>query len=146
MKKITALIAMIMVSLNVCAQYQTNYLSSTATTIAVRSVGYGRNAQKAISDAEQKAFLAVLYNGFEQASYSSAIIQDLRDDVEKAHSAYFGNFWDERCRRFIMSTTITQPFAKDSVGNKCIVLDVTINHKALREDLEKNGIIRKFGF
>ena len=146
MKSIAIFVTIMLACLDVCAQYQTNYLSSTATTITVRAVGHGRNSNKATIDAEHNALLAILYNGFERATYSSALITELRDDVEKTNYNYFRNFWNSEYRQFIQSSIVTQPFAKDSANNKCIVLDITINHKALRENLEKNGVIRKFGF
>ena len=47
---------------------------------------------------------------------------------------------------FIISNVPISQFEKDATKKKRIIVDVKVNIKALRLDLEQNGIIRKFGF
>lgn len=130
---------------NIHAQYQVNYVSSTNSTVTVRSVGYENKAKKALATAELSAFKAILFQGIDNAANQTALIPTTENEIRKLHKEYFDNLFSERYREFIASSTIVQPFSKDIAKRKNIVVDVTIKIRALREDLEKNGIIRKFG-
>ena len=63
------------------------------------------------------------------------------------HKAYFDQFFGmtesgpNRYRTFIIRS---KPIGKYS--GRQLTMDVTINLRALRADLEQNGVIRKFGY
>lgn len=147
MKRLSFLI-MILLGVYCCAsaQYQVNYISSTNTSITVRSVGYAKNKKLALIDAELAALRAVLFQGIDEAPNKTALIPGTEEKEMKQHKDYWDSFYYGRYREFISNSEIVQPFAKDINKRKNIVIDVTIKIRALREDLEKNGIIRKFGF
>lgn len=128
------------------AQYQVNYRSSTSSSITVRSVGYANNAKKALVAAELSAFKAVLFQGVDNAVNQTALVPVTEDEITKQHEAYFNNLFVERYKHFISASEVVQPFSKDMNKRKNMVVDVTIKLRALREDLERNGIVRKFGF
>lgn len=58
---------------------------------------------------------------------------------------YFNDFYDGGYRRFVVSSEMLTKLKKDASKRKSMTVDVTVNVMALREDLEKNGVIRKFG-
>lgn len=132
-----------LVCCNTYAQYQVNYRSSTTTSVTVRSVGYANNAKKALADAELSAIKAVLFQGIDD---HIALISITEDGVTKQHGDYFNNLFTEGYKKFISSSEVIKPFSKDINKRKNIVVDITIKKQALREDLERNGIVRKFGF
>jgi len=127
------------------AQYQVNYQSSPNNTVTLRSVGYANNKKKALLNAELSAIKAILFQGVDNARNSTAIISETESEATKKHEKYFNDFYDNGYKRFIASSEIVQPFSKDVNKRKNIVMDITVKVRALREDLERNGIIRKFG-
>lgn len=147
MKRVLLLLFIILMGMGIgCqAQYQVNYLSSTSNTITLRSVGYAKNKSLALVDAELSALEAILFQGIDNAANSTAMITETENEIMKRHLNYFDGFYDGGYKNFISSSEIVQPFSKDINKRKNIVVDVTIKIRALREDLERNGIIRKFG-
>ena len=127
------------------AQYQVNYQSSTNNTITLRSVGYAKKKNLALIDAELSAIKAILFQGIDNAYNSKAMITETEIKIVKKHEKYFNDFFENGYKRFIASSEIVQPFSKDVNKRKNIVVDITVKVRALREDLERNGIIRKFG-
>ena len=144
MKKFLRIFVIVfLVCCNTYAQYQVNYRSSTTTSITVRCVGYASNAKKALADAELSAIKAVLFQGIDN---HIALISITEVEATKQYGDYFNNLFTEGYKQFISSSEVIQPFSKDINKRKNIVVDITIKQRALREDLERNGIIRKFGF
>lgn len=144
MKKLLRIFVMaFLICCNTYAQYQVNYRSSTTTGVTVRSVGYANNAKKALADAELSAIKAVLFQGIDD---HIALISITEDEATKQYGDYFNNLFTEGYKKFISSFEVIQPFSKDINKRKKIVIDITIKKQALREDLERNGIVRKFGF
>lgn len=132
-------------SVKCLAQYQVNYQSSTGNTITLRCVGYAKKKGMAMTDAELSAVKAILFQGIDEARNSTAMIAETEKEAVKKHEKYFDDFYESGYKRFIASSEIVQPFSKDANKRKNIVVDITVKVRALREDLERNGIIRKFG-
>ena len=129
---------------DISAQYQVSVIGSKDDTVILRSVGQGKNAKKAAADAELSAIEYVLYVGCSGTKYSMPLIQESKNVIEERHS-FFNSFKDGGYRDFIESSAIAVPFGKNGLKQKSITLDIGIRVKQLREYLEKNGIIRKFG-
>ncbi|MCF0185148.1 MAG: hypothetical protein HUJ98_01505 [Bacteroidaceae bacterium] len=127
------------------AQYQVTVVGSKDDTVTLRSVGQGKNAKKAAAAAELSAIDYVMYVGCSGTKYSMALIQDDKRHVEE-NNDFFDNFNDGVYRDFVESSSIVVPFGKNGLKQKSITLDVCVRVKQLREYLEKNNIIRKFGF
>ena len=146
MKHIILLLTILLgLSVDCWAQYQINYLSSTSSTITLRSVGYAKNKKLALRDAELSALKAILFQGIDNAKNSTAMISNKESEIMKQHKDYFNRLYKSGYKRFISSSEIVKPFSKDINKRKNIVINIAVNVRALREDLERNGVIRKFG-
>lgn len=107
--------------------------------LTVRALGYGKNEATAREDAEVRAMRAVLYVGFQGAS---ALVRE--SDADSKHSDYFYPFFDDKRYKNYITNVV-------SVGNlgkvkgqkvKQMPFDITINRKALRQELVNNKIGR----
>lgn len=128
------------------AQYQVNLLHVADNDVwTLRSTGYAKNKAQALIDAELSVMKAVMFQGIDGAPSSIALIPLTPDEAEKTHKKFFESFYAEDYRQFIAATEIVQPFGKDANKRKCIVADVTVRVRALRDFLERSGVIRKFG-
>lgn len=128
------------------AQYQVNLLHVTDNGyLILRSVGYAKNKNLALTTAELSAVKAVIFQGIDGAPSSAALIPLTSEEAEQTNKKFFENFYTEGYKQFIAATEIVQPFGKDSNKRKCIVADVTVKVRSLREYLERSGVIRKFG-
>lgn len=79
----------------------------------------------------------LLFRGLPNSNQTVPIISTSEEQTKQQFPAYFKNFIDnKRYQTFISSST------KNSNGSRRIV----INTKALKQDLEQNSIIRKFGY
>lgn len=110
--------------------------------IVVRSLGYGKNEATAREDAEIRVMRAVLYVGFPK--YSKFLSES---DAEAKHADYINNFFDgKRYKDFIAGVESVGDLSKVK-GQKVkqMPFDITINHKALRQNLKEGGI-GKLGF
>lgn len=146
MKRAVLLLTILIgISIGCWAQYQVNYQSSTSNTITLRSVGYAKNKNLALINAELSALKAILFQGIDNAHNSKAMIPETESKIVKKNKSYFNSFYKGDYKRFISSSEVVQPFSKDINKRKNIVADITVKVRALREDLERNGIIRKFG-
>lgn len=125
---------------------QVNFLYKEAQgTIAVKSIGYGKNRVDAISDAQKNAFNVILFKGLPGTELNVPLI-DNENEVKSKNSEYFKKFFDQsNYRNFMMSSTESSNLIKIKGGNK-ISVDVKINYNSLRKELEQNLVTRKFGF
>lgn len=107
--------------------------------IVVRSLGYGKNEATAREDAEIRVMRAVLYVGFPKYSKFAS-----EADAEAKHANYIANFFDgKRYKDFIVGVESVGDLSKVK-GQKVkqMPFDITVNHKALRQNLKENGIGR----
>jgi hypothetical protein len=125
---------------------EVNFLYKEATgTIAVRSVGYGKNQTEAVADAQKNAFNIILFKGLPGTDLNIPLIEN-ENDASSKYSNYLKKFFDEgNFKTFMMSSTESSNLIKMK-GIKKITVDVKINYNSLRKDLEQNQLIRKFGF
>ena len=128
------------------AQYHCTVISATRSDVTLRSTGYGKNVKLATKDAEQNAINTLLYSGVEGTSYSLPLIPITRSEAESQNKKFFENFYDISYKDFIMSSVTVTAFGKDAEKRKCVTLDVCVRAESLRSFLEKNGVIRRFGF
>jgi hypothetical protein len=113
--------------------------------IVVESDGYGKKKQIAIEDAQYRAMETIMFRGVPGTDLNIPLIAD---DVEA--KSKFKKYFDElkagRYKDFITNTNVTSEFVKKTKGAKNISIQVEINYKALRIDLEQKQLIRKFGY
>lgn len=114
-------------------------------TIVVESTGYGKNQSEALVDAQITAIKVLLFKGLPGTELNVPLIEN-ENDANSKFSDYFQNLFQQgNYIKFIMSSTESaNPVQKK--GNKTITLDIKINYNSLRQDLEQNQVIRKFGY
>jgi hypothetical protein len=153
LKKISAFVILFSLSLTIsCSKKalpsgEVNYVSGNAGTITMRAIGNGSNEQEAINDAEKRAINVICFRGLPESEQKTALIgTNEAGEIEK-HKLYFEKFFDQkRYKTFIMSSIPVSDLVKQNGGTKSLAADVKINLGALRNDLEQNNVIRKFGF
>ena len=130
------------------AQDKVNFQSEADNIITLRVTAYGKKAENAIVNAERAAIQAILFRGIPGSKIvSNPLVGTDEIEIQKEHSDYFSSFFQNgRYRSFVLSNVPVSDFGKDITKKKCITVDVKINIQGLRIDLEKQGVIRKFGF
>lgn len=103
MKKIVLLLVTVFVSTYLFAQYDVEYVSSTASSITLKSRGFNKKIGKALKDAELSALKTVLFYGVNDATLSYPLISEDETEVEKKYSKYFKKLYDEEYKKFIIS-------------------------------------------
>ncbi|AHF13664.1 hypothetical protein BARVI_03655 [Barnesiella viscericola DSM 18177] len=129
-------------------QDKVTYVSDGTGTISLRVLSYGKKSKEAMNNAEKVAIQTILFRGIpgsNQVEYPLVGVNEKA--IQEQHGAYFKELFDkERYHSFIISNVPISQFEKDATKKKRIIVDVKVNIRALRLDLEQNGIIRKFGF
>lgn len=122
-----------------------SYLSSEGLeTLSVRSIGLGDNEEQAKYQAERLAFENLFFRGISLSPYSKPLVGiDEKEHLQK-HAGYFNDFFGGRMQTFILSSSQSTPKQK-SKGTTRLTMDLKINTKSLKKDLEEHGVIRKFG-
>jgi hypothetical protein len=114
-------------------------------TITVKSTGYGKSHSEAIIDAQINTFKVILFKGLPGTELNIPLIENEKTATSE-HPEYFQKFFDYNYyQSFIMLSTESSNLIKTKQGKK-ITVDLVINIKSLRIDLEQNQLIRKFGF
>lgn len=125
---------------------QTTYLSGNANSISVRTIGIGERANETQDNAEMRAIKTLLFRGLPDSNQKEPLVTIVETEAMVAHKDYFESLFNQkRYKTFVVSTTLVTDVQK--VGKKKYqqTFDITVNLKALRSDLERQGIIRKFG-
>ena len=130
----------------VMAQYHCTVVSSSRSTVTMRSTGYGKNVRTAAADAEINAVKTLLYVGAQGTPFSLPLIPSSKEEAESQNKGFFDDFYESSYKNFVESSVTVTAYGKDAEKRKCITLDVCVRAEALRSCLEKNGIIRKCGF
>jgi hypothetical protein len=127
---------------------EVNFLSEATGTITVRAIGYGKNKAEAIDNAEINALDVLLFRGIPESTQKDPLISTNSDEVKSKNKDYFDNFYAGKQFKTFINSAIptTEDLIKNKGGKKSIAVDIKINIKALKLDLEEKKIIRKFGF
>ena len=106
----------------------------------IQLISYDESSITVDADATQPEYGAIyhlLFRGLPNSNQTVPIISTSEEQTKQQFPPYFKTFIDnKRYQTFITSST------KNSNGSRRIV----INTKALKQDLEQNSIIRKFGY
>lgn len=127
------------------AQYQVNCISSSGETMTFRVVGYGKNAKKASDNAELNVIKALMFEGIPDSQQHIPMVPDTESATMKKHGKEISQLFEGDYKSVITRSVISRKFGKDANKQKSIALDVTVNIRALRNKLERMGIIKKFG-
>lgn len=96
----------------------------------------------ATEEALRVAFETMLFRGIPGSDVSTALVAN-EAEARQQHAAYWQEFYQKgRYRTFLTSSTLVAPPRK----TPCALVTLTINHAALRLDLEQHGITRRFGY
>lgn len=150
MKKIYLLLALVML-MCYCSKKpiytaKVNLVSSAEGTITLRSVALGKNELEAKSNAEKQLFKILFFKGIPNSVQENAMIPD-EGKAMGNHKDFFKDFFEnEKYKQYLMYSDISTPFSKSKKEGGAITVDAKVNLFSLRKELEKNNIIRKFGF
>lgn len=116
--------------------------------LQARCVGLGKNAQSAMDDAEKTLVYTLLFRGLPNSGQESPLLSIDESECERTHPDYLNTLFGEsmRCKTFILSSIPVSDVQKVDKKEVCVTTEVKVNLKALRLDLEKQGLIRKFGY
>ena len=123
------------------------YEGPISETITVLTTGTGAKQRRAIIDGERQAFKVLFFRGYATSQQKVPMIGVNETALMQQHKAYFDQFFGmtelgpNRYRTFVVKSKPVGPYS-----GKQQKMEVTINLRALRADLEQNGIIRKFGY
>ncbi len=118
---------------------------SNSSEVTLRVSLYGIKKKNFIDQTTVEALKRVLFRGVEGTKFNRPLVGQDEDRLLKEHSDYFNTLFSKRASSFVNMFVPQVVGKKDDTGKKIWIADVTVNVKALREDLEKHGIIRKFG-
>ena len=148
-KKLILLITVTSLCLYGCRSLQPIYnavaIHDDANTITLRCNGYGKTESDAIADAGRYAIERVLFRGVPNSNQRNPLIGVDENTAKKQHAQYLQELLDNERYLSFLTKTISLENGR-SYGKTWVVADVTINLRALRNDLEQAGVIRKFGY
>ena len=133
---------------------QTSYYTKNAVavscdteTITLRCSGVGTTKVKAIENAELYAIETILFRGVPNTQQKVPLVNIDEKTAKSQNAKYFSELLDEeRYKTFILSSVTTSELSHKKGNKKTITVDVKVNVRALRTDLERADVIRKFGF
>lgn len=148
-KKLILLITLASLSLYGCKSLRPIYnavaIQDDANTITLRCSGYGKTEADAIADAGRYAMEQVLFRGVPNSNQRDPLIGVDEYTAKRQHAQYLQELlYEERYLSFLTQTTSEEN--GKSKGKAWVVANITINLRALRNDLEQAGVIRKFGY
>lgn len=116
-------------------------------TVTIRSTGCGSNKSEAVSAAELHAIEQLLFRGIPGSQQAVPLVSIDESAAKSRHKDYFDVLLEAgRHKSFILTSVPVSNFVRHNRTERNITVDVHINLPALRCDLEKQGIIRKFGY
>lgn len=131
--------------LHLSAQYQVNCIDTNGETMTFRVVGYGKNAKVASRNAELNVIKALMFEGVPNSQQHIPMVPEPESVAMSKYGEQLNPFFDGQYQSEITRSVIVRKFGKDINRQKSITLDVTVNVRALRNKLERIGVIRKFG-
>lgn len=123
------------------------YISEANGCISLQVTAYGKKSIEAIERAEKLAIEQLLFRGIpDSETFNHPLIDTREDEILTTHTDYFERLFQEnRYKGFVVSSTIVSKLAKDITKRKSLTINLTINVKTFKRDLENYCIIRKFG-
>ncbi|MDG1037027.1 MAG: hypothetical protein P8O87_09340 [Crocinitomicaceae bacterium] len=125
---------------------EVNYERSTDTgLITLTSTGYYKGTHNdALREAEEQAFETILFRGVPGSQIPNPMLGTDEVEIKAKNQSYFNEFYgNRRCRTFITSSNEMGSSSKQ--GFKSVTVQLIINFKTLRKDLEAKGLKRGFG-
>lgn len=125
---------------------EVNLLNKETTgSITVKSIGYGKNHEAAVIDAQKNAINVILFKGIPGTDLNVPLVAN-ESEAKAKYAPYFNRLLEQgNYRSFIMASNESSNLISVKGGKK-ISVDIKINFNSLRKDLEQNQVTRKFGF
>ena len=115
-----------------------------ANSITLRCSGYGKTEADAIADAGRYAVEQLLFRGVPNSNQRNPLIGTDESSAKRQYETYLNDLFNNE--RYLLFLTFTTPIESGKErGIYWTIVDMTINLRALRMDLEQAGVIRKFG-
>jgi hypothetical protein len=114
--------------------------------VTLQSIGYGNNEQAAEHNAYIQAFNTIFFKGLPAFTALRTPMVANESKARAEHAAYFKKLYDEKGYLQFVTARDTPKYTKTNDGKgKMANQNLTINYELLRQDLERNSVIRKFG-
>lgn len=141
---------------------EVTYQDYSRDILTLRVLGYGANENEAIEDAQRRAMETLFFRGIPNSNISKPLIGYNENELKQRYNTYFKEFFGyKRFLTFITETIFVggnkqkviatkidkkKGSKEDMIDALVVAVDVLINVKPLRKDLEQKNVIRKFGF
>ncbi|WP_299017105.1 hypothetical protein [uncultured Polaribacter sp.] len=140
---------------------EVTYLDYTGDILSVRVLGYGVDESTAIQDAQIRAIETLFFRGIPNSNIAKPLIGYNENELKRKHSYYFRDFFTNKKflsfisetifiggqNQKVIATKINKKELKQGLVNAQVVaIDLLINVKPLRKNLEQQSVIKKFGF
>ena len=132
------------------------FLEEEPQAIRIRASTVAPTEEAATRIAEEQVFRAILFRGIPGATpkYNKPLVGTDEAGILEQHRAFMETFFEgKRYKSFIESTIITAgPIRVENQTRSkkddpvSLTVDIRVLVASLRADLEKNGLIRKFGY
>ncbi len=142
---ILSIFALLLGNLNLFSQYQVNCIATNGETMTFRALGYGKNEKVASQNAELNVIKALMFEGIPNSQQNIPMVLETEDVAIDKYGKSLNKFFDSEYKSEILRSVIVRKFGKDANKQKSITLDITVNVRALRNKLERIGVIKKFG-
>ncbi|WP_394747146.1 hypothetical protein [Spongiimicrobium salis] len=120
------------------------YVSNNGMNVlSLRSIDFGKTKEEAIYNAEKLAFQNLFFRGIPRSPFQNPLLGINEQEQYRKNRDYLDTFYKQRMQTFI--TYSYETISKAKKGQKQALVNITINMKALRKDLEANNVIEKFG-
>lgn len=111
-------------------------------TLTLRSTEVGSSEEEAIYKAQKLAFQNLFFRGVPESPFRKPLIGLNEQEAYERHRDYLDEFYDGRMQTFI---TDSKEFLNKEGRGTTATVNVTINMRALRQDLQNNNLMQKFG-
>lgn len=116
--------------------------SDTGDALTVEIVQEQIKEKKALDSAFEILYTTVFFRGFPDSQSCKNALVGTDEEFVKQHPEYFKQMQESRFRSFVNTARVVD-FKKK---NKVSTCRFVVNIKALRLDLEQQGVRRRFGF
>jgi hypothetical protein len=99
-------------------------------------------------NAEIEAFRQLFFRGFPASQQTTPLIGYNETALMQQYKAYFEQMFGKANRywSFVVQSKVVAQKNKGILFKEQVTVDVIINLRALRTDMEQHGVIRKFGY
>ena len=126
------------------ASARVRYMGNEArNTLTVNSMDYGSNNEEAIYNAKRLTFQNLFFRGVAGSPFNDPLIGINEQEEYKKHKDYLSDFYQNRMESFILNSR--EKVEKVKGGQRKANITLTVNLRALRQDLEDKQVIKKFG-